>query len=172
MREERLEQVDALLVGPLQVVEHQHDRLGALALIEHRPEPVVGRPEQLAARRGGLLLVPRRIDQHAERVEDPRGRAQRVLDRLTPGLRPARERQRQRVDRPVERDEGEVLALIAAPAQTERARLGGAADEVPGQRALADAALALDQLEADLARVRAREERLEPRELTLATDEG
>ncbi len=140
---------EAVGVGPLQVIDHQHERaLGG----EVREELSERMEEERAALlethepEGGTELHPREATEHGECIgEDEPGRRHDLLDLLA---RKRREVDRQGVHDPVDRLVGHVLALVAAPREDEgprrlRALLLEALREAAHERALADAGLSL-----------------------------
>ncbi len=139
------EQRQAVVVGPLQIVDDQEER----ALARHDPQELTHRAEQSPALRRRLtgIAVRGRLGAGQLAQDRKRLRQQRQRRHHHVGVLRARQITAQRIDDSVDSLIGHRLALVAAAAQhhhlgLRRAELRG---ELPHQRALADAGLALHE---------------------------
>ena len=180
--DEQREQLEAVVVGPLQIVEHEQDTHGkrirrrasrhldhVTEQVDHREPCAFALDAQILD--GRLLDGARRFGDRAERREHARQRAG-VLDRGGE-LRVVRELGREVVDHEVERAIRHALALVAPAAPADHARGVVAperADHFLDQRALADARRAGDEHE-PAARRGVVDARDESRDLGLPADE-
>ena len=161
-----LDHVQQRLLGPVDVLEHEHERLHARELLGPRPR----RPEELLA----LVLALARTDQPGRRREQIRDRValaaraqllERVADRVVVGDA------RGRLDHLGERPVRDALAEGQGASAEDRRALD-ALDELVDEAALADAGLAEDgdQVRAAVAD-RARKRVLQDLQLDLTSDE-
>ncbi len=142
------QQRDRIGIGPLDVVDHDDDRLMRGERAEQGAQPAERARPELDRRRGPRHAHPRdrghaaQHREHAGERLDLVGEQQRDIDRVA-----AEQLARQRVDDAVDPLERHALALVAAAGEHERPRALrlDTLDEIAHERALADPALALDE---------------------------
>ena len=149
-REQLLEQGEALLVRPLEIVQEKAERRLALAardeLAKRVDRPLVQLAGIGARVHGHASCRPdvdlRRPREHAQGGKDPREHLERRQERRELGGGPLAKGERHRVDHAIERHVRDLLALVAAPTQREEAEEPRALQDPRRERALADAARA------------------------------
>ena len=156
------------LVGPVQVLEHQHDGLDAAEPLDQRQQRLehARLVAAVAVLRGGVRRAELR---HQLRERGARGGRQPVGD-VGAALGQLAGDRAQRVDQRRVRDRG-AAQLQAVADEHARAGVAGAGFELGDEPALADAGLAGDEGEGGNARRRAAERAVESGELVRAADE-
>jgi hypothetical protein len=167
----RLQEQQAVVVGPLQVVDPQHDRPDAGQPAQDGGEPELGLAARLHAVAGQLAGVARR-GQGAEHRKRPDQRARHAAgERRAIGVRQLRDRAGEVVDQRVDRAQRHRLVRPRRALEHEAARRALAGQERAHQRRLPDPGLALDDHDRGPPTRRAGQRRGEPGELGVAAEQ-